>query len=257
MLKKFTIFTTSLLLFTSFVGAQGINDIEDDDLNIGGDIFSDFNEDVHAAQVQEDERFYQHGRFYSFNLALGLTTFDGNRGIAYEDNHPSYGISFNYFFNFNTSFVLGFEYSQHHFFIEQPVKAYTVEEPGAIQVNMFRAFMGYRYYVDTHDLGTALTFSNPYFIGRMEYWYTTNKFIDKDWANDSGGGFGFGFGFGLEFPIKLKESYLGVEFLFHTVNFHDKYTQDYAPTQTNPDGFGYSDLSGNAYSSMISYNLTW
>ena len=121
---------------------------------------------------------------------------------------------------------------------------------------MLRAFFGYRYYIDTSDLGTAITFSNPYFVGRFEYWYTTNKFVDLSGLDDeTGGGVGLGLGFGLEFPIKLRESYLGVEFLIHQVNFFDKYTQDYAPK--NPDGPGYEDLTGKAWTVLVSYVINW
>ena len=72
---------------------------------------------------------------------------------------------------------------------------------------------------------------------------------------------GFGLGFGMEFPIKIKENYLGVEFLFHSVNFHDKYTQDYRAIDSDgdgePDGNGFSDLTGNAFSTMASYVISW
>ena len=86
--------------------------------------------------------------------------------------------------------------------------------------------------------------------------YVTNKYRDSpEIPNDSGGGLGFGLGFGLEFPIKLKECYIGTEFLFHSVNFHDKFTQNFQPLETG--GFGYDDLTGNVYSFMVSYTISW
>ncbi|OFZ53942.1 MAG: hypothetical protein A2328_04480 [Bdellovibrionales bacterium RIFOXYB2_FULL_36_6] len=121
---------------------------------------------------------------------------------------------------------------------------------------MLRTFFSSRYYLDTADLGTAITYSNPYVIGRIEYWYLTNKFIDQSATpDDSGGGLGFGMGFGLEFPIKLKESFIGVELLFHTVNFHDKFTNAYQAR--NEGEFGYEDMSGNAWSTTVSYIISW
>ena len=49
--------------------AQTSDDINiDSDLNVGGDIFSDFNEDLEASQVMEDERFYRYSRFFAVNL---------------------------------------------------------------------------------------------------------------------------------------------------------------------------------------------
>jgi hypothetical protein len=119
--------------------------------------------------------------------------------------------------------------------------------------------VGYKYYIDTTDLGTAITYSNPYFIGRFEYWYQTNKFVDRpEFQKQKGGGIGTGIGFGLEFPVELKKSYIGVEFLFHVVNFFDKYTQDYRKVNNLAGStYGYDDLTGNVISIMITYNFTW
>lgn len=247
------------------------NDIfsaDDDDLNVGGDIFTDFNEDVESAKMAEDERFYRYGRFFSFNLSLGLTTFDGNRGLAYKNLPPTYGVSFTFFKDFQSAFGLGFEYSKHSMFLKDAVRGFpqeacksstntpTVCPPGFVDVSMLRVFFSYRYYIDTANLGTAITYSNPYLIGRMEYWYTTNKYVDQtQLPKDAGGGLGAAVGFGLEFPIEIKESYIGLEFLFHTVAFFDKNVQTYAPAQDG--GYGFNDLGGNAYSTMVSYVFNW
>ena len=49
----------------------------------------------------------------------------------------------------------------------------------------------------------------------------------EDLDKKSEGAIGFSLGGGFEFPIKMKESYIGVEALWHTVNFFDKYTNVY------------------------------
>ena len=264
---KKTFLLLFLILFTGQnLLAQGADPfaVDDDDLQIGGDIFNDFNEDLESAQMMEDERFYRYGRFFSVQLAIGLTTFDGNRGTAYENDPPGYGIGINYFSDFQTSFGMGFEFSKHHFFLDEEVNAYndgaggSTSGPGLVDVSILRVYFSYRYYIETADLGTAITYANPYFTARLEYWYITNKFLDQEGVipNDAGGGMGFGVGFGMEFPIKLKESYLGTEFLFHNVNFHDKFTQDYRPTSFG-SGFGYEDLTGNVWTTFISYVISW
>lgn len=244
--------------FTSASAQDGTNDIfaaDDDDLNIGGDIFTDFSEDIENAKVVEDERFYRFGRFFCFNASLGLTTFDGNRGIAYSNLPPTFGISFTFFKDFQTALALGLEMSRHSMYLKDKVQGWTAA-PGMIDVSMLRVFFGYRYYIETTNLGTAITYSNPYLVGRMEYWYQTNKFLSQSQLpNQIGGGLGFGLGGGLEFPIELKESYWGVEFLVHTVNFFDKNTTNYTPDV--PDGYGFSDLGGNVYSLMVSYVFNW
>ncbi len=234
-----------------------MGDVDEDDLNVGGDIFNDFNEDIENTQVMEDERFYRYGRFFSFQVSLGLTAFNGNRGDAYQNDHPSYGMGVFYFSDFSNCFGMGFEYSKHHMFVDFPTDSFP-EPPGFIQVNILRTYFAYRYYIDTSNLGTAITFANPYFTGRMEYWYVTNKFVDlRNQGDDTGGGLGFGFGGGFDFPIKLKESYVNVQFLVHNVNFHDKHVQSYRPPESNPNGPGYDDLTGNAFTTFAGYVLSW
>lgn len=242
------------------------NDIfsaDDDDLNVGGDIFTDFNEDVESAKMAEDERFYRYGRFFSFNIGLGLTTFDGNRGLAYENQPPTYGLSFTFFKDFQTAFGLGLEYSKHSMFLKDAVHGFPDLKkcpkgcaPGYVDISMLRIFFSYRYYIETANLGTAITYSNPYLITRLEYWYTTNQYTDQtEVPKSAGGGVGGGIGFGLEFPIEIKESYINLEFLFHSVAFYDKNTRDYAPL--NPGEYGFENLGGNAYSTMVNYVFNW
>ncbi len=258
----FSLFAAFSILPAHIHAQEAANDIfsaDDDDLNVGGDIFNDFNEDVEDAKLVEDERFYRFGRFFSFNLALGLTTFDGNRGLAYEDLPPTYGVSFTFFKDFQNALGLGFEFSKHSMFLKDATRAFegqTTDPPGYVDVSQLRIFFSYRYYIDTSNLGTAITYSNPYFISRLEYWYTTNDYKDQEeLPKSSGGGLGAAIGFGLEFPIEVKESYIGLEFLFHSVAFFDKNTQDYAPQKAG--GYGFENLGGNAYSTMVSYVFNW
>ncbi len=235
------------------------DDMMDDDLAIEGDIFNDFNEDLEASQVLEDERFYRYGRFFQANVGLGLTTFTGNRGKAYTDNHPTFHLSVAFFMNFRAALTLGVEYSKHTMFIDTETLTFDSKAPGAIETSMFRPFVGARYYIDTTDLGTAVTYSNPHFIGRIEYWYQSNKFIDDETlGTQKGGGIGFGGGFGLEFPVELKVSYISVEFLYHKVAFFDRFTRDYEQDPRNPDStYGYDNLTGDVLSLMMTYNFTW
>ncbi|MCP4912069.1 MAG: hypothetical protein GY909_03030 [Oligoflexia bacterium] len=248
-----------IILFTPLIAFAQVGDvnINEDDLNIGGDIFNDFNEDLDSTQMMEDERFFRYGRFFSLQLSLGLTSFDGNRGKAYDDDPPSYGIGINYFMDFQTTFGMGMEFSKHHFFVDETVNGFRDQAPGLVDVNIIRVYFSTRYYIDTSDLGTAITYANPYLTLRLEYWYLTNKFRDQEGRvpNDSGGGLGLGLGGGLEFPVKIKESYIGLELLYHSVAFHDKYTQKYRAITDN--GFGFEDLTGNVYTTMVSYVINW
>ncbi len=238
---------------------QVMQELDDDTTLSGGDIFSDFNEDLESSQVLEDERFYRYGRFFSVNLGGGITTFTGNRGRAYDDNPPTFHLSVNYFLDFQKAILLGVEYSKHTMILDTVVNGYPEQDKiGAVVTDMTRLFTGFKYFLDTTDLGTAITYSNPYLIGRLEYWYQTNNFIDQEnFEIQKGGGIGTGLGFGFEFPIELKASYLDIEFLYHVVNFFDKYTQDYRQSSEPGSTYGYSDLTGNALSVMVTYNFTW
>jgi hypothetical protein len=252
------------LLLKAQSSEQILQELEDD-TTLGSDIFSDFNEDLESAQVLEDERFYRYGRFFSVNLGGGFTTFTGNRGQAYEDNNPTFHLSVNYFMDFQKVVTLGIEYSKHTMILDTIVNAYQDQgNLGAVITDMTRVFLGYKYYIDSTDLGTAITYSNPHIIGRLEYWYQTNKFIDQEnIPNQKGGGIGTGIGAGLEFPIELKTSYVSVEALYHVVNFFDKFTQDYRRvykadgTPLEGSTYGYDDLTGNVVSLIITYNFTW
>ncbi len=264
---------TSLLIFFLLLSPlfslgqstdQVLQEMEDDTI-LGSDIFSDFNEDLESGQVLEDERFYRYGRFFSVNLGGGFTTFTGNRGRAYDDNHPTFHLSVNYFLDFQKAISLGVEYSKHTMIIDSVVNGYPNNGLlGAVVTDMTRVFLGYKYYIDTTDLGTAVTYSNPHLIGRIEYWYQTNKFIDQpSLPKESGGGIGTGIGAGLEFPIEIKNSYVSVEALYHVVNFFDKFTQNYRQV-LNEDGseredspFGFDDLTGNVVTFVVTYNFTW
>ncbi len=254
------LFSISYSLYAQMI-PSAMMDVEDDDMKVGSDIFTDFNEELDASHIMEDERYYRYGRFFTVNLSLGMTAFSGNRGLAYENEHPSFGLSIHVFNDFRTSFGLGFAYSKHHMYITDPVLGFQDLDggadsgPGFISVNMLRVFFAYRYYIDTTNLGTAITYSNPYFTMRLEYWYQTNKYIDQPIiGDDSGGGIGIALGGGLEFPLKIKESYLGLELLMHSVAYFDKYTQLYKGI--NP-GTGYDDLTGYCFTTMVSYVINW
>jgi hypothetical protein len=248
-----------ILLISINIYAQGTTDftgIDDDDLNIGGDIFSDFNEDLEDTQIMEDERFFKYGRFFSFSLFLGVTQFDGNRGSIYNNDPPTFGMSINYFSDFQSAWGFGFAFSKHSYFINAATEGFDPDGPGFVEVSMLRSFFSYRYYIDTANLGTAITYSNPYLTGRLEYWYVSNKFLDlTEEPDDKGGGIGVGLGFGLEFPIKLKESYINIELLLHDVAFHDKDSRRLTPK--NDGGLGVDDLSGYAYTTTIGYVWSW
>jgi hypothetical protein len=249
------------VLYAQIPGANLYGLYDDYDMSLNSDdIFTSFYDDVETGKVLEDERFFSYGRFFAINFGIGMTTFDGNRGNAYENELPSFRFSFMLFSDIQTSIGFGYEYSKHNFYLAQGVRDFHSTDPtigvGQIDVSMSRLFLLYRYYLNIRDLGTAITFSNPYLTIRGEYWMFVNNFIDQSTQpRKSGGGFGMGVGGGLEFPIKIQESYFNLELLYHVINFSDKNTGAYGPYDQN--SYGYEDLSGNSYSATISYVFNW
>lgn len=225
------LFLIFLIASSSLLAQSPTNGFPEDDLEVGGDIFQDFNEDLEAADIAEDERFYKYARFYSVNIGLGITDFTGNRGIAFTNNNPSFHFGLTYFLDFESAFVIGLALSSHTFFVDSITTGSDNEIIGRVEQSMLRSYIGFRRYIDTSDLGTAITYSNPYFVGRLEYWYNTTEFPDigneRLSRNQDGSGVGAGIGAGLEFPIEIKKTYFNVEFLYHIVNFGDKFIADF------------------------------
>ncbi len=264
-LKRIVILLLFCLNNLNFAQTQVSDEIlesMDDDLSVGNDIFSDFQENVESAQILEDERFYRYGRFFSVNLGIGHTTFTGNRGTAFADKFPTFHFSLSYFLDFLSAVNFGVEFSKHQMTIDFSSKRFPNNaDIGAIDVSIIRPFVAYRFYIDTSNLSSVFTYSNPYFTGRLEYWYQTNKFLDSPNAitdgQEKGGGLGGGFGLGVEFPLEFKKRYLGIEALIHPVNYFDGDVTSWRPGPTNPDPVGYDDLKGLGWSVKTTFNLTW
>ncbi len=265
---EFFIFKIALIAFFLFQFLAGRawcdtsfddSDFADDELDFrqSGDIFDDFTQDIEASQVLEDERFYRYGRFFSAIFGLGTTSFTGNRGIAYRNTPPGYTFGLLYFASFTNAFGLGLAFSEHSMFFGDELNGFQDRPPGLIQVSQLRTYFSYRHYFDTSDLGTAITYSNPYLIGRFEYWYSKNKFIDIPIPDDSGGGIGFAIGGGLEFPLKLREYYANLEFLFHRINFHDRNTNAFRAREGEVPSSSVEDLTGNVMSVFLNFVISW
>jgi hypothetical protein len=234
------------------------------DFELGGDIFNDYSEGIESAKILERENYFNYSNFFSVDFFIGWTTFDGNRGMAYQENSsPGFSLGTNYYFEPNVTFGIGFAYSQNYFTIDQPVNGYPNPQqlPGNITVDNWRFFGSMRYYIDTTNLGSALTFANPYFVGRLEYWGVGYKFKNQPTLpSERGKGMGWAGGIGLQFPLKMKTYNFGVEFLVHSVNWSDRFTQAYAPLPQGSEhysGYGYANLNGLAFDLFMGFNLAF
>ena len=257
-MKKIILFF-SLYSFALFSQDSMYGD-EAADFELGGDIFNDYSEGIESAKILERENFFNYSTFFSVDFFIGWTGWDGDRGQAFEtSSSPGFNIGANYYFESNVTFGLGIAYSQNFFTINQPVYGYPDPNalPGTITVDNWRFFGNVRYYIDTSNLGPAITFSNPYFVGRFEYWGVDYKFKNQPmYPSQKGKGMGWALGMGLQFPLKMKQYNFGAEFLVHSVNWSDKYTQAYAPLPDG-NGYGYSTLSGLAFDLFMGFNLAF
>lgn len=232
----------------------------DDDLSSSSDIFTDFQEDLGSKEVQEDERFYRYGRFVSTAFGMGLTTFSGNRGKAYHDQHPTLSVGFIYFSDFQSAFGIGLEYSKHFMYLDNETIDTGTDRYGTIEVTFLRPYLAYRYYLDTSDLSSLLTYANPYFIGRLEYWYMSRNFKDYNGTTDSSGSIGASLGMGIEIPIDLKKNFIGLQVLAHRVTLKDTDNGQFDLGTNCTAGekcYGYTDLKGMGYSIVTSYLFSW
>lgn len=231
----------------------------DDDLSSSTDIFTNFDDDLGTREEQEDERFYRYGRFVSASFGFGITSFTGNRGKAYHDKNPTIAFGLIYFSDFQNAFNIGIEYSRHVMYLDNPTLGSGLESYGAIDITYLRPYFAYRYYVDTSDLSSLLTYANPYFIGRIEYWYQNRKFKEYNGNTDTAGSIGGALGLGVEIPIDLKKNYISLQFLVHQVTLPDTDTEEYEVSNscTDADCYGYSDMKGMGYSLVTSYLFSW
>lgn len=258
-LRSMTLFIT----FSSLLVHAQVDDWSsnfDDDLSSSNDIFTDFQEDLGSKEVQEDERFYRYGRFVSASFGMGVTSFTGNRGKAYHDEHPTLSFGLIYFSDFQSAFGVGLEYSKHYMYLDTPTIETGTESYGAIEVTFMRPYLSYRYYLDTSDLSSLLTYANPYFTGRLEYWYQNRKFSDYDGSSDSSGSIGASLGLGIEIPIDLKKNFIGIQVLAHQVTFEDTDNGQFEFDEDCTAGdkcYGYSDLKGMGFSIITSYLFSW
>jgi len=260
---KLQFFALSVLILFPWIVYAQVDDWSssfDDDLSSQSDIFTDFQEDLGSKEVQEDERFYRHGRFVSTSFGMGLTTFSGNRGKAYHDQHPTLTMGFVYFSDFQSAFGIGLEYSKHFMYLDNETIDTGGDKYGAIEVTFMRPYLAYRYYLDTSDLSSLLTYANPYFIGRIEYWYMNRKFKEYDGTSDSSGSVGASLGAGIEIPIDLKKNFIGLQFLAHKVTLRDTDNGQFDLGNNCTAGekcYGYSNLKGMGYSIITSYLFSW
>lgn len=202
--------------------------------------FGEFNEDT---EEEADARFYAFGRFFGVSVGAGYQGVTGNRALLWQGGFPVFELKVHYWFDFNLAMDLGF-YTTSHFFEASDGMG------GHFDVAFKRIGMNLKYYFDTQNAGSAITFASPYVtlgIGQFFKDQTSAKVTTTDTDNS----LGYSFGGGLEFVMSPRRSYFTIEAKVHLVNFKDTYSSTYKSIT------GANDLTGALYSTTASILFTW
>jgi hypothetical protein len=201
--------------------------------------YGEFNENE---EEEADSKFFQYGRFFGASLGLGAEMVDGNRGALWQGGFPMVDFKLHYWFDFNLALDLGFFTAQHYFNTTAAGYGYT-------NVNLFHIGVDVKYYFDTKNLSSAISFASPYIIaGAGSYSITENTQAQSSQNNYTS--VGICLGVGLEFVISPRKSYFELEGKGHFVTFQDTYTSVFSSV-------GIPNLTGNFYTVSGSILFTW
>lgn len=201
--------------------------------------YGEFNEDEDEAA---DTRFYQFGRFFGVSLGTCYEGATGNRGKLWNGGFPGFDVKVHYWFDFNFAMDMGFYTASHNF------------DAGSIlggpnDVQMSAVFLDLKYYLDTKNLSSGISFVNPYFLGGIGSYTKTQTPRDINTV-DRDSRFGVDLGAGLEFAVNPRKVYFSFETKLINAQFKD----------TNYGGLasqGLGNLAGFFYTFTGAFLFTW
>jgi hypothetical protein len=206
--------------------------------------FSEFGEFDSNEDEEEDEKFFQSGRFFGVGLGLGLTTPTGNAGRLYQGGFPTVDFRLNYWFDFFVALQLGVRNSTH---------SYDVLPDGKTSSNLFRVTGQVKYYFDTKNFSAPLTFIGPHLLLGCGMYKRTDNLQDQG-VTESSQAFGLNFGAGVELTIKPKKFYFSIEVLGNLVTFRDSFDPRF---QNNDPINGVPDRTGPWIDTVGALTWTW
>lgn len=178
------------------------------------DPFTDYSEFEEESDEEADINFFRNGRFFTLGLQGGYRGFTGNFADAYQAA-PSFGVSLTYFFDLRLAMALGFYTGDHS------VKFKTNQNTYGGNLSLTSINVDLKYYLNTQNVTRGLADLNPYIIGGFGQFYRTYTISNMDrYARDST--MGVDMGAGVEIPLMRKKAYLGLQFVYHYVNFNDE-----------------------------------
>lgn len=178
------------------------------------DPFSDYSEFDEASDEEADINFFRNGRFFTVGLTAGMRGFTGNFSKIYS-SAPTFGLYLSYFFDLRLALSVGFLTGDNAVNIGTASTEYTGN------VSFTTVNFDLKYYLNTQNVTRGLADLNPYLIGGFAQFYRTYTLSGLEgYAKDTT--MGIEIGAGLEVPLMRKKAYLGIQGMYHYVNFSDE-----------------------------------
>lgn len=206
--------------------------------------FTEYGEFNEEADEEADAKFFAHGRFFGVSLGLGFEGVTGNRGVLYQGGFPMVDGKLHYWFDFNFAIDMDFYFASH--FYET-----STDNGGHVDVSLIHVGLDVKYYFDTKNLSSAISFANPYILaGFGAYSQTKSSFVQST-TEPADTSIGMGLGGGLEFTLAPKKCYLEFEGKYHIVTFQDTFSTSFQSSNNIPD------LTGGFYTFTANILFTW
>ena len=202
------------------------------------DPFADFSEFDESADQEADINFFKNGRLFNIGLLVGQRGYTENLARIYD---PGLGVGFFITYFFDLRFALQFSYlsSQGSYKVRSP----SYQASGTAELTSFN--INFKYYFNTQNVTRGLAQLNPYVI----FGFSQNQRILSEAGNLNIGkdnAQGFDIGAGMEIPLLRNKMFLGLQLIYHVINFKDEATE-IAIQSENTGKFG----SGDSYSTLL------
>lgn len=214
--KKILLMTVLISLFHQHSFAQTT------DIDEGFDPFSDYNESEQSAEEEADINFFKNGRFLTLGLMLGYRGFTDGFSQGYAPA-LSWGFQFSYFFDLQLATSLSYSTSDSgvDFFSYNDANFTSVSEHYTGNVNIQTFDLNVKYYFNTENVTRGLAELNPYVLGGVGQ-FTRTYNLSKELPLTPDRPIGFKVGAGIEIPLMRHRAYLGLQALYHYVQFPDE-----------------------------------
>jgi hypothetical protein len=209
-----------------------------------GTPYTEYGQSNEEVEEEEEVKFLQFGRLFGLSLGLGFQFVDGFRGDLWQGGFPTINFRLHYWFSYSFAIDLGITTTYNYYYDTSTLGR------GHVDVNVLNAGIDAKYYFNTRNLSSAITFANPYILlGLGAYSKTETSVAQQNAAKDDS--LGFVAGGGVEFPITPRKLYVTIEGKMNIVTYQ---TDTYTTVFTSQ---GLPNLTGNFYTVVGSVLFTW